>query len=576
MCDENINVGLYPRVSTEDQSKFGHSLDEQEERLKDLCKFKRYNIYKIYREEGVSAKNMDRPKFQEMLEDVRQGKINKIVVFKLDRLTRSIKDLEEICTFLEEYNCSLESMCEDINTATANGKFFVRMLTLLAQLEIEKTSERTKIGMIGAAKKGHFSGKPPIGYIRKDKKFVIDEIQANVIRRIYRMYLDGLSVCSICKTLNKENVFNRKWRTTCIDYILSNKVYIGNMEYGKTLNGEIQIIEDVIPPIIDKTTFECVQKRKEKNLKNYHRKLTYIFMQKIRCPKCNKIIGGSSSTSKNKTKHSYYLCANCKTRINEKKIEKSLIKFLNDMLDFFLIVDNTYKITLNTDTENDIKRYKQLESELIDKIARIKKAFIDGLIEPTTLQKELKEIENDLKTIQDKLKELEDIKTTMNYKQDIETVFNLKVIEKMKLKSTYVKENNSWNILTKEQKQYLINKYIDEIEVDIDKDHNVSILNVLFNKNEIENIGYMFSNDCFDMIVNVNERDIILSNYKNPEEINSYISNLRNYYNVKETIILADCFDINEFSNDNVIQVIPQKKNIKFEKNKYTILQIGA
>lgn len=154
MCDENINVGLYPRVSTEDQSKFGHSLDEQEERLKDLCKFKRYNIYKIYREEGVSAKNMDRPKFQEMLEDVRQGKINKIVVFKLDRLTRSIKDLEEICTFLEEYNCSLESMCEDINTATANGKFFVRMLTLLAQLEIERTSERTKIGMIGAAKKG--------------------------------------------------------------------------------------------------------------------------------------------------------------------------------------------------------------------------------------------------------------------------------------------------------------------------------------------------------------------------------------------------------------------------------------
>lgn len=63
--DENISVGLYPRVSTEDQSRFGHSLDEQEERPKDLCKFKRYNIYKIYREEGVSAKNIDRPKFQE-------------------------------------------------------------------------------------------------------------------------------------------------------------------------------------------------------------------------------------------------------------------------------------------------------------------------------------------------------------------------------------------------------------------------------------------------------------------------------------------------------------------------------
>ena len=171
---------------------------------------------------------------------------------------------------------------------------------------------------------------------------------------------------------------------------------------------------------------------------------------------------------------------------------------------------------------------------------------------------------------------MEDIKTSLEYKQDIETIFNLKEIEKMKLKSTYVKEHNTWNLLTTEQKQYLINKYIDEIEIDIDQNFNVSIVNVIFNKNEIENIGYMFRNDCFDMIVNINERDIILSNYKKQEEINSYISNLRNFYNIKETVIQADYFDINDFNNEEIIQVIPQKKNIKFEKNKYTILQIGA
>lgn len=148
-------AGLYPRVSTEDQSRFGHSLDEQEEKLKQLCEFKDYEIYKVYREEGVSAKNMERPKFQEMIEDMKNGKINKIVVYKLERLTRSIKDLESICTMLEEYNCSLESVAEEINTDTANGKFFIRMLTILAQLEIERTSERTKFGLVGAAKKGH-------------------------------------------------------------------------------------------------------------------------------------------------------------------------------------------------------------------------------------------------------------------------------------------------------------------------------------------------------------------------------------------------------------------------------------
>ena len=343
MQEKKIIAGLYPRVSTEDQSRFGHSLDEQECKLKQLCDYKNYEIYKVYREEGVSAKNMERPKFQEMMQDMKDGKINKIIVYKLDRLTRSIQDLESICSMLEEYNCELESVVEEINTGNANGKFFIRMLTILAQLEIERTSERTKFGLVGAAKKGHLSGRPPLGYKKVDnnKSLFVDELQADVVKRIFSLYLDGMAVNSICKLFNEENVLNRKWPTTTVDKILSNQLYIGNMEYGKRTNGEKQIFEDVVPAIVDKTTFDMVQKRKEKNLKNFTRKLTYIFMQKIRCPKCHKIMGGSSSTSKNNTKHLYYKCANCGMRINEKRIEKPLMKFLNDMLDFFLIIDNS-------------------------------------------------------------------------------------------------------------------------------------------------------------------------------------------------------------------------------------------
>lgn len=187
MKEEKTICGLYPRVSTEDQSRFGHSLDEQEEKLKQLCNFKDYEIYKVYREEGVSAKNTNRPKFQEMIEDMKLGKINKIIVYKLDRLTRSIKDLENICTLLEEYNCSLESVAEEINISTANGKFFIRMLTILAQLEIERTSERTKFGLVGAARKGHLAGRPPIGYTKlpNSKDLVIDEVQADVVLKTY-------------------------------------------------------------------------------------------------------------------------------------------------------------------------------------------------------------------------------------------------------------------------------------------------------------------------------------------------------------------------------------------------------
>ena len=576
MQEKKIIAGLYPRVSTEDQSRFGHSLDEQECKLKQLCEFKGYEIYKIYREEGVSAKNTNRPKFQEMIEDMKNGKINKIIVYKLDRLTRSIQDLEVICSMLEEYNCELESVAEEINTGNANGKFFIRMLTILAQLEIERTSERTKFGLVGAIKKGHIPSRAPLGYKREDKKLVINHIEEEVVRRIFNMYLEGESVCSICQTFNEENVLNRHWATTTVDKLLSNQIYIGNMEYNKRKKENIQLFENVVPAIIDKTTFAMVQKRKEKNLKNYKRKRTYIFMQKIYCPRCHKIMGGESSTSHTGDKHIYYKCNNCKKRISEKKIEKSLIKFLNDMLDFFLIIDNSFKPSMNHDIDNEIKKYAKLCDELKGKINRIKTAFLDGIIEAKELQKELNSLENEQLKCDKKIKELEKLKINNDHKQDVELFFNIKEIEKIKYKSSYVKENNLWDKLSQEQKQFIINKYIDNIEITIDKDNKISISNIIFNQNEIENIGYMFRNDCFDMVVSVEDKDVILSSYKNNQETESYISNLRNFYHIKEIEIDGELFDINEYNDDEIIQIIPQTKKNKFEKNKFKILKIGV
>ena len=576
MQEKKVIAGLYPRVSTEDQSRFGHSLDEQECKLKQLCEFKGYEIYKIYREEGVSAKNTNRPKFQEMIEDMKNGKINKIIVYKLDRLTRSIQDLEVICSMLEEYNCELESVAEEINTGNANGKFFIRMLTILAQLEIERTSERTKFGLVGAIKKGHIPSRAPLGYEREDKKLVINHIEEEVVKRIFNMYLEGESVCSICQTFNEENVLNRHWATTTVDKLLSNQIYIGNMEYNKRKKENIQLFENVVPAIIDKTTFAMVKKRKEKNLKNYKRKRTYIFMQKIYCPRCHKIMGGESSTSHTGDKHIYYKCNNCKKRISEKKIEKSLMKFLNDMLDFFLIIDNSFKPSMNHDIDNEIKKYAKLCDELKGKINRIKTAFLDGIIEAKELQKELNSLENEQLKCDKKIKELEKLKINNDHKQDVELFFNIKEIEKIKYKSSYVKENNLWDKLSQEQKQFIINKYIDSIEITIDKDNKISISNIIFNQNEIENIGYMFRNDCFDMVVSVEDKDVILSSYKNNQETESYISNLRNFYHIKEIEIDGELFDISEYNDDEIIQIIPQTKKNKFEKNKFKILKIGV
>ena len=149
MNEERKIAGIYIRVSTEDQAREGFSLGEQEEKLKALCKYKEYKIYKVYKDAGISAKDMEhRPAFQQMLEDMRIGRINYIVAYKLDRVTRSVRDLEK-------HNCYLICDRDDVNTSTANGRFFVRMLTVLSQLELEIVSERTKFGMTGAIKSGH-------------------------------------------------------------------------------------------------------------------------------------------------------------------------------------------------------------------------------------------------------------------------------------------------------------------------------------------------------------------------------------------------------------------------------------
>ena len=156
MNQEKKIAGIYVRVSTEDQAREGFSLGEQKEKLLQLCALKDYEVFKVYEDAGISAKNVThRPAFQEMLGDMKKGKINYIVAYKLDRLTRSVRDLEEFITQLEEYNTYLVCVRDDVNTSTANGRFFIRMLTVLSQLEIEIVSERTKFGMAGAIKSGH-------------------------------------------------------------------------------------------------------------------------------------------------------------------------------------------------------------------------------------------------------------------------------------------------------------------------------------------------------------------------------------------------------------------------------------
>lgn len=290
--EEKKIAGIYIRVSTEDQAREGFSLGEQEEKLRQLCKYKDFEIFKVYKDAGTSAQNMkDRPALQQMLEDMKAGKLNYIVAYKLDRVTRSVRDLEVLISTLEQYHCYLICDRDDVNTSTANGRFFVRMLTVLSQLEIEIVSERTKFGLNGAIKAGHIPGKIPLGYYRdKDKTLKVDVTTKDIVLRIFELYLEGKSYQTISNILNEEKILspnNKKWCDSTIDRIINNKIYMGDYErYKYDTDKETELFVDVVPPIITRAMWEEVQKQKEKNQRSYCRNRVYIFFQKLVCPTC--------------------------------------------------------------------------------------------------------------------------------------------------------------------------------------------------------------------------------------------------------------------------------------------------
>lgn len=197
----------------------------------------------------------NRPAFQQMLEDMKAGKLNYIVAYKLDRVTRSVRDLEVLISTLEQYHCYLICDRDDVNTSTANGRFFVRMLTVLSQLEIEIVSERTKFGLNGAIKVGHIPGKVPLGYYRdKDKTLKVGVTTKDIVLRIFEIYLEGKSFQTISNILNDEKILspnNKKWCDSTIDRIINNKIYIGDYErYKYDTDKETELFVDVVPPII--------------------------------------------------------------------------------------------------------------------------------------------------------------------------------------------------------------------------------------------------------------------------------------------------------------------------------------
>ena len=541
MDNEKKLCGIYMRVSTEDQAREGFSLPEQKERLEAYCKFNNYKIVEYYTDAGISAKTGNhRPEYDRMLEDGKQGKINMIIALKLDRITRSTRDWETLMDYLEKYNINIAFVNDDINTTTANGKMVSRIMMSVSQNEIERTSERTIIGLEGAIKQGHIPARAPLGYKHIDKKLVPDPLTKDIVVRIYNLYFEGLTYNTIAKLFNKEKVCGKaNWKDTSILKIITNVIYKGDYIQGKTTRNP-RYFEDVVEPIVSKELWDSCQVQKKKNQRNYMRSQTYIFLQKLKCPKCGRILaGGASHKIKADKWYYYYRCEKCRGNIREHEIEDSIKDLLSDIFEYDSVVNEFFLPVLQNKIHNPKEDFEKEITNLNNKKIRIRKAYIDELFTEEEYKEETNTIENKIKDIQKKILENEQVSKLNLSVDDILVKRDMDFINSIKLPILYNAFVDSWDGLEREEKAEIVMKYIDDIELElVNNKYKVKLTNFrttfykdfksLFDKGYIDwkrKIVHSFNGFCVDGKVRYSE-------YLPAKEVYRHLMRLNECYEV--------------------------------------------
>lgn len=315
-------VGIYVRVSTQGQVDEGYSIDEQTDKLKKYCDIKDWTVYKVYTDGGFSGSNIKRPAMEMMIDDIKAKRINTVLVYKLDRLSRSQKDtLFLIEDVFNKNGVAFISLNENFDTSTAFGKAMVGMLSVFAQLEREQITMRMQMGMLGRAKTGlfHGSGNIPFGYdYTPEGKLIINEATAPLVRTIFHDYLTGEGLTRMQNRYNEIGHPGRKypWTTHTLQYILKNRTYIGEIAFAK------QWFPGQQKPIIDVETFEKAQgeiaHRQQNAFNQRPYRAKYMLSGLLRCGRC----GGNMIFGRNGSHQPFYYCENTKNSL--------LIKFHRD------------------------------------------------------------------------------------------------------------------------------------------------------------------------------------------------------------------------------------------------------
>lgn len=262
-----IRCAIYTRKSTDEGlGQEFNSLDAQREACSAYITSQRHEGWSLvpesYDDGGFSGGNMDRPGLKQLLDDVRAGKVDVIVVYKVDRLTRSLADFAKIVETLDAANASFVSVTQSFNTTTSMGRLTLNVLLSFAQFEREVTSERIRDKIAASKKKGMWmGGNVPLGYDVKDRHLVVNEAEAETVRYVMRRYLSAGSVRALLEQMHAEGIVTKASKSRggvafgrgSLGHLLQNPLYLGEVHFkGEVYVGQHQ-------PIVDRELWDAVQ-----------------------------------------------------------------------------------------------------------------------------------------------------------------------------------------------------------------------------------------------------------------------------------------------------------------------------
>jgi len=373
------NCAIYTRVSTDLQAeKEFSSCEAQEGKIRAFVKSQdNWQVAKVYSDAGYTGANTNRPALQELLEDIKERKIDIVLAYKIDRLTRSPKDFYQLIEIFEKYNVSFISITERFDTSTPAGRLLRNIMLTFAQFERELTSERTKDKLLERVKKGMWNGgNPPFGYERKDKKLIINKKEAEIVRMIFETYLETGSINRVYDFLKEKNIKNRQGKFFSKDHlalILRNITYTGKIKYAG------QIYQGIHQPIISQELFELAQKTHKKRIRKFRIYRDFLFGGLIKCKECGYTMSAcfTNKWREGKMRRYYYYRCNstkkkswqaCSTQqVSAERIERYILENLERIsLDKNYIENLVFK--LNHDSESSKLSLKNSSSAVGDGI----------------------------------------------------------------------------------------------------------------------------------------------------------------------------------------------------------------